>query len=200
MQLHFSRMSMNIREASVSDLEAVLAVERAAFGGEEEAELTRALLEDPSARPCLSLLAMEDERAVGHVLFTAARVVSQQISQQKEKQETVLAVLLAPLAVVPEYQRQGVGSGLVAEGFRRLAAMGVELVFVLGSPEYYSRFGFVPAGALGFEAPYVLPEKWAEAWRVRSLSSNLLDSNIIGNVSGKVICADAISKPEFWQE
>ncbi|MEL6552767.1 MAG: N-acetyltransferase [Cyanobacteria bacterium J06621_11] len=184
-------MNMEIREALSADLEDVLTVERAAFGSDEEAELVRALLEDSSARPVLSLLAVEHEQAVGHILFTAVHL----IETPEEMQKTASTALLAPLAVVPTFQKQGVGTQLVERGFQLLSQSGVDLVFVLGSPDYYSRHGFWPAGALGFEAPYVLPEKWTEAWMVRSLTPNL-----IGNVSGKVICADAISKPEFWQE
>ncbi|WP_439346592.1 GNAT family N-acetyltransferase [Vacuolonema iberomarrocanum] len=63
---------MTIREATESDLDDVLRVERAAFGSEEEPELVRNLLVDPSAKPLLSLLAVEEGRAVGHVLFTNA--------------------------------------------------------------------------------------------------------------------------------
>ena len=194
---------MKIREAVAADLEDVLAVERAAFGEDEEAELTRALLDDPSAQPAVSLLAFENERAVGHVLFTAARLVTSgsqttEVSEDSEnpgRLETVSVALLAPLAVVPTMQKKGIGTSLIESGFDRLKSTGVNLVFVLGSPEYYPRCGFRPAGTLGFEAPYVLPEKWTDAWMVRALTPDL-----IGTISGKVVCADAISKPEYWQE
>jgi predicted N-acetyltransferase YhbS len=73
--------------------------------------------------------------------------------------------------------------------------MGVELVFVLGHPGYYPRFGFKPAGVLGFEAPYPIPEKHADAWMVRELRAG-----IIGSVRGKVVCADTLSRPEYWRE
>jgi len=178
---------LRIRKATESDLTDVLLVESRAFGGNEEAELVNGLLSDPSAMPLLSLLAFEDERAVGHVLFTNVRLTG--------TEDTVSASILAPLAVVPEAQRQGVGTRLVQEGLRLLSEAEVDLVFVLGHPEYYPRHGFTPAGALGFEASYPILEKNAKAWMVQALRPGL-----IGSVRGKVVCADALDRPEYWRE
>ena len=66
---------------------------------------------------------------------------------------------------------------------------------MLGHPWYYPRHGFTPAGILGFEAPFPIPEKDADAWMVQELRSG-----IIGTVSGKVVCCDALNKPEHWRE
>ena len=76
-----------------------------------------------------------------------------------------------------------------------LSLLALKLVFVLGHPEYYPRFGFTPAGRLGFEAPYPIPDELAGAWMVQALRSG-----VIGIISGKVICADALNKPEHWRE
>ena len=114
---------MQIRETSNSDLESILAVETAAFGGGTEAELVRRLLADPSARPTVSLVAFEDDRAVGHILFTAARLSGHQ--------GTVAVSLLAPLAVVPEAQGRGIGGRLIESGLQLLSEAGVGLVFYL---------------------------------------------------------------------
>jgi len=176
---------MYIREALDSDIDDVLFVERAAFGHNEEAELVRDLLDDASARPVLSLLAFEDDRAVGHILFTAVR-----LTQTQNK-----AAILAPLAIVPDSQKHGIGGKLIERGLQLLSKSGIDLVFVLGHPEYYTRHGFEPAGRLGFEAPYPIPDEHAEAWMVQALRPN-----VIGSVSGKVICADALNKPEYWIE
>ena len=178
---------MKIRAAKGSDLNEVLRVESRAFGQDEESELVRGLLNDPSAAPLLSLLAINDKQAVGHILFTRVGLAG--------AQEPVSASILAPLAVIPESQRRGVGGKLIEEGLRILSEMGVELVFVLGHPGYYPRFGFKPAGVLGFEAPYPIPEKHADAWMVRELRAG-----IIGSVRGKVVCADTLSRPEYWRE
>jgi putative acetyltransferase len=176
-----------IEKASDSDLEAVLSVERQAFGSDEEAELVRDLLADPSARPLLSLLASEDGRPVGHVLFTAARL--------EDDRDAASMAILAPLAVVPDAQRRGIGGELVTRGIQLLSESGVDLVFVLGHPEYYPRHGFEPAGRLGFAAPFPIPDKNADAWMVQALRPDLL-----GPVRGTVVCADAMNKPEYWRE
>ena len=178
---------MKIRKASAEDLQTVLAVERAAFGQVEEADLVRDLLADPTAQPCLSLLAEDGDDPVGHVLFTAARI--------EGADKSVTAAIPAPLAVVPGAQGKGVGRALVENGLRRLAETGTALVFVLGDPAYYSRFGFEPATRLGFAAPYPLPDAYAEAWMVQALRDGVL-----GSVHGRIVCADALSRPELWQE
>jgi len=177
---------MIIRRATSSDLYDVLAVERAAFGEDGVASLVNDLLNDPSAEPVISLLAFQEERAVGHVLFTYARL----------KPEAALSVyILAPLAVVPEFQEQGVGKALAEAGLRILSQSGVDLVFVLGYPQYYRRFGFKPAGTLGFSAPYPIPKKNADAWMVLGLTSGAGDS-----CGGTVMCADSLNQSEHWRE
>ena len=72
---------------------------------------------------------------------------------------------------------------------------GTGLVFVLGHPGYYPRFGFEPAGRLGFKAPYPIPDEAAEAWMVQELSPGF-----IGRVSGTVRCCEVLDRPEHWQE
>ena len=178
---------MQIREAVESDLNDVLLIERLAFGYDKEAKLVRDLLHDPSAKPVLSLLAFKNDRAVGHILFTTARL--------SDTQDTASIVILAPLAIVPDAQKQGIGGKLIEQGLELLSKSGVDLVFVLGHPEYYPRYGFKPAGHLGFEAPYPIPDEYADAWMVQAFRSG-----VIGTVSGKVICADALNKPEHWRE
>jgi len=178
---------LQIREAVETDLNDVLLIERLAFGYDKEANLVRDLLHDPSAKPVLSLLAFKKDRAVGHILFTTARLSG--------IQDTASIAILAPLAIVPEAQKQGIGGKLIELGLELLSKSGVDLVFVLGHPEYYPRYGFKPAGHLGFEAPYPIPDKHAGAWMVQALRSG-----VIGTVSGKVICADELNKPEHWRE
>ncbi|MFH1982916.1 MAG: N-acetyltransferase [Pseudomonadota bacterium] len=178
---------MKIRKASDSDLTDVLFVEKTAFGYDKEANLVKDLLSDPSAKPTFSFLAFSDDRAVGHVLFTSATL-------DGAKPGATIS-LLAPLAVIPEFQNQGVGGRLISHGLRRLTTAGVDLVFVLGHPGYYPRYGFRPAGVQGFEAPYPIPEVHADAWMVQALRPG-----VIGKVAGKVRCADMLNKPEHWRE
>ncbi|MFC1608370.1 GNAT family N-acetyltransferase [Candidatus Latescibacterota bacterium] len=179
---------MIIRKATDSDLSNVLSVESQAFGNDKESELVHGLLSDPTAMPLLSLIAMDGEKAVGHILFTNIKLTNDN--------DTVSASILAPLAVIPAAQKQGVGGKLVQEGLRLLSETGIELVFVLGHPDYYPRHGFkAPAGALGFEAPYHIPEKHENAWMVQELRPG-----IIGSVKGKVVCSDVLNQPQHWRE
>ncbi len=179
-------MDVVIREAAEGELETVLAVERAAFGAEDVAGLVRDLAGDPTARPVLSLLAFANGMATGHIMFTKAGI---------EPESGLSLAILAPLAVVPEHQRRGIGGKLIEAGLKILADGGVDLVFVLGYPEYYQRHGFRPARHFGLHAPYPIPEEVADAWMVRELRPGRL-----GNCSGTVICAAAMDKPEHWRE
>ena len=178
---------MKIREATDIDLNDVLIVEKEAFGYDKEANLVKDLLSDPSAKPLYSYLAINDGRAVGHILFTSAHI--------ENTQNGASISLLAPLAVIPDFQKQGVGGKLIEHGLQNLAGSGVDLVLVLGHPDYYPRYGFKPAGVRGFEAPYPIPEEHANAWMVQELRPG-----VIGSVSGKVKCADMLNKPEHWRE
>ncbi len=178
--------AVDIRETNDADLNDILFVERAAFKSCKEAELTRDLLADSSAKPLLSLMAFVKGEPAGHILFTKAYLSSY---------PEVAASFLAPLAVVPKFQRQGVGGALVKKGLELLSKSGVDLVFVVGHPQYYPRHGFTPAGKLGFEPTYPIPEKDADAWMVKALRPG-----VIGSVLGKVVCCDALNKPELWRE
>ncbi len=175
---------MTISEASATDAESVLLVEREAFGEPDVADLVADLLEDPTARPLLSLLAREGDKPVGHIMFTTARL-------EGSPQSSVS--ILAPLAVVPDSQGRGIGGDLIEHGIERLTKQGVDLVFVLGHPGYYPRHGFVPAIPLGLAAPY--PISPPEAWMVRELRPGLL-----GQVRGTIACANALDRPEHWRE
>lgn len=175
-----------IRHTTDADLPGILSVQRTAFPDDSVADLTGALLSDPSSRPIISLIALADEKPIGHILFTAVHL----------KPETLhRASVLAPLAVVPECQRTGIGGRLVSEGLSILARSGISLVFVLGYPSYYPRFGFIPAGNKGFAAPYPIPEKDADAWMVLSLHGELPTQ-----YTGTVMCAKALDHPEHWRE
>lgn len=178
---------MEIREATDTDLSDILLVEKEAFGYDKEANLVKDLLSDPSAKPLYSILAFENNEAIGHILFTSAHL--------EGTQNGASISLLAPLAVLPDYQKQGVGGKLITYGLNLLSGAGVDLVFVLGHPDYYPRYGFNPAGVQGFQSPYPIPDEHANAWMVQELRPG-----VIGRVSGKVRCADMLDKPEHWRE
>ena len=178
---------MRVRHAEADDVPALLGVERAAFGGEDEAALVSALLGDASAYPLINLVAEDGGEIVGHVLFTHAVVST--------TDGDVDATILAPLAVSPASQGTGVGQALCREGLRAAERLGIGLVFVLGHIGYYPKLGFAPAAPLGFEAPYPIDPAVADAWMVLETRPGL-----IGSARGVVRCADAMMHPEMWAE
>jgi predicted N-acetyltransferase YhbS len=183
-------MRIQIRAAFYTDTPAILDVVMSAFGneqGQEIADLIIDLLKDRSAQPVISLVATTNDRVVGHVLFTSTRL--------KQSLQIFSSAILAPLSVHSNYQNQGIGGQLIQAGLNQLKAMGVGLVFVLGHPGYYPRYGFVQAGTLGFEAPYPIPPEHTDAWMVQELQPGM-----IGSVLGQVECADTLNDPKHWQE
>jgi putative acetyltransferase len=133
-----------IRAETTDDYPAVRSVLEAAFGQTNEADLVDALRE--VASPQISLVAVMDDRIVGHIFFSPVSVES--------AGDIFTAIGLAPLAVLPEYQRHGIGSRLIQEGLMECQRIGYDIVFVVGHPEYYPRFGFMVAKEKGFRCEY----------------------------------------------
>jgi putative acetyltransferase len=149
---------MIIRREEPQDITAIRQVNEEAFGGSGEANAIEALRDREAVT--LSLVAVieashpatpwtRDDRVVGHLFFTPATI--------EAADHTWSALGLAPLAVLPEYQRQGIGTALMKSGLAECTRLGHERVIVLGHPEYYPRFGFQRASQYGvrfeFEAP-----------------------------------------------
>jgi len=176
---------MLFRESNAAEADSILRIHRLAFRREDEAELVAKLLLDPSAQPSLSLLADAQDEHVGHVLFTALRLVG--------SSGPVSCAILAPLAVLPSQQRSGVGRGLIEHGCQMLSGRGIKLVFVLGDPRFYTRCDFRPAIPLGLHAPYLIEPE--EAWMVRALCPGLLRI-----VHGTVQCAQSLAAIQYWRE
>ncbi len=182
-------IDIQIRETGDQDFQDITEVEERAFGSVKEAQLTADLLKDKTAEPLLSLNAYLDNKAVGHILFT-------RLYLDVMTAEQPLIHILAPLAIIPEYQKKGIGGMLIREGQKKLKAMGSEMVFVLGHMEYYPKYGFIPdAARIGYEAPFPIPEEFANAWMVQSLTSEDFSLK-----KGKIICANALNKEEHWRE
>jgi putative acetyltransferase len=133
-----------IRREVPGDRVSVFAVNSAAFGQEDEARLVDALRDGGFSR--ISLVAEIDGRLVGHILFSEMSVVG--------TDGTIAALALAPMAVVPEFQRHGIGSALVRRGLELCRELPHRAVIVLGHPHYYPRFGFSAAAAVRIEAPF----------------------------------------------
>lgn len=133
-----------LREERRGDRKAIERLHAAAFGGHAEADLVGALHEEDAV--VLSLVNEQEGRIVGHVLYSRVTI--------ETGTGNTGGLALAPLAVEPGRQRRGIGSSLVREAQRRLAARGEGLVFVVGAPAFYRRFGFSAALARGFRTPY----------------------------------------------
>jgi putative acetyltransferase len=138
---------VTVRSEHSGDIAAVRRVNELAFGQPNEGALVDALRK--AADPYISLVAIESGQVVGHIFFSPVSI---------ESEDTVFEAMgLAPMAVVPEHQNQGVGSLLVREGLRECERIGCDLVVVVGHPEYYPRFGFVPANQKGLRCEYPVP-------------------------------------------
>jgi putative acetyltransferase len=112
------------------------------LGHHGEADLIGALRQ--RCEHTLSLFAMEDERVVGHILFSQAEIREPDLlaTQCPTLGTPILGIGLAPMSVHPSHQRRGIGSMLVKEGLQRLDELGNRFTIVAGHPEYYPRFGF----------------------------------------------------------
>ncbi|MEG3843244.1 N-acetyltransferase [Microcoleus sp. herbarium14] len=152
---------MDIRTEKPEDVEAVRQVNIAAFGRETEANLVDRLRGIPST---FSFVAVEFDRIVGHIFFSPV-VVEGKCSRN-------LSILgLAPVAVLPDYQRQGIGTRMIREGLKECGRSGFGAVVVLGHPDFYSRFGFIPASSKSLGCEYDVPD---EAFMVLELESGAL--------------------------
>jgi putative acetyltransferase len=133
-----------VRGETAEDYPAIRAVNEAAFGGSEEADLIEALRTEGAV--LRSLVAESNDGVVGHILFSRMWIDT--------TTAPVAAVALAPVAIAPRLQRQGIGSALIRQGLGELRSMRERIVIVVGHPEYYPRFGFSSARASGIEQPF----------------------------------------------
>jgi putative acetyltransferase len=135
---------MTIRPEKPEDVHAIRIVNERAFGGAAEADLVDALRRN--GKPTISLVAEDAGRVVGHILFSTVTVGT--------GERELVGVGLAPVAVLPEFQNRGVGSSLVERGLERCRDAGHRFVVVVGHPDYYPRFGFVPASRFDIKSEY----------------------------------------------
>jgi putative acetyltransferase len=138
-------MMISVRVERPDDADSVRATNDLAFGGPLEGQIVDALR---SKTEHLSLVATIDGLVVGHIFFTPVTIAPA---------VTTRIAGLAPMAVRPEHQRAGVGKRLVRAGLDECRRAGYSAVVVLGHPEYYPRFGFVPAHTFGLTCEFPSP-------------------------------------------
>lgn len=161
---------IEIRPEEPGDIAAIRDVNRRAFGQDQEGNIVDALRANGAA--VLSLVAILDGRVVGHIMYSPLIVGD------------VVGAALGPMAVLPEHQRQGIGTRLVEAGNDQLARDGCPCIAVVGHPTLYPRFGFRPASTIGISCEWDLPD---EVFMVL-----VLDAAKMSGVAGK-----AQYRPEF---
>jgi putative acetyltransferase len=159
---------LQIRLEQPGDIDAITSLNQLAFDRHDEAFLIAHLREH--AQPYVSLVAEDDNgQIIGHILFTPASI--------HNTPEDVQGMGLAPMAVHPDHQRQGIGSKLIKAGINHMADMQIPYVIVLGHVDYYPRFGFVPASLRNIRCQWLgIPD---EAFMIL-----VLDPIVMQNVSG----------------
>ncbi len=160
---------ITIRPEQPADIAAVHAINEAAFGEPTEATIVD-LLRDACSE-AVSLVAVEHDRILGHILFSPVSVSG--------GDKAIHGMGLAPMAVRPERQRQGIGSILVQAGIDTMRERHCPFIIVVGHPTYYPRFGFVPASRHGLACQWDnVPDE--------AFMALVLDESAMASVSGTV--------------
>ena len=139
---------VEIRREKPKDAAAIRYVLEQAFRGSDEADLVEVLRK--ADKVPISLVAIYDGQVVGHILFSPVTVASAPSAYR--------SIGLAPVGVLPEIQRRGIGSLLIQEGLRECREARYDIAVVLGDPVYYSRFGFSRAADYGLGNEYGVDE------------------------------------------
>lgn len=126
-------MNILIRKEEEKDYKNIYEVNKLAFGQENESKLVEKIRKSNNFIPELSLVAEINSKLVGHILFSKIKIIGSSIFE---------TIALAPMAVIPEFQRQGVGSELINRGMEKVKELGFNSIIVLGHKDYYPKFGF----------------------------------------------------------
>jgi predicted N-acetyltransferase YhbS len=137
---------LEFRREDNSDRDQIYRIHQNAFQRDDEAQLVEKLRKNNQFNPNLSFVALVDKKIIGHILFTPIQISSKSIS----------SLALAPISILSEYQRQGIGSQLIEYALNQLKSQGFPSVIVLGHEHFYPKFGFLPAKKYNIQAPIPL--------------------------------------------
>ncbi|MGM9987977.1 MAG: GNAT family N-acetyltransferase [Bacillaceae bacterium] len=126
------------------------AFENMEFSDHQEHELVEKIRQSSAYIPELSIVAQEDKKIVGHIMYSKIRIVNEV--------KSIPSLALAPVSVIPSHQKKGIGKRLIEQSLVIAKALGYESVIVLGHEHYYPKFGFKPAAAWNIYAPFDVPE------------------------------------------
>ncbi len=143
-------MNIIIRKEEKKDYDDIFKVNKLAFGQDEESNLVSKIRSGKNFIPDLSIVAEINNRIVGHILFSKIEILGSSVFN---------TLALAPMAVTPEFQRQGIGSKLVKKGMEKAKELGFDSIIVLGHKDYYPKFGFVEASRWKIKCPYEVPDE-----------------------------------------
>jgi len=176
---------MNIRHFQKTDLDSILTVIETAFSDEENKvimNLVQELHQETSSPSIKSLVAEVDNEMIGYISFSPIFLKSD---------SSISGYILAPLAISPEHQKQGIGSSLIKSGIDILTQDGAGVLLVYGDPAFYGRFGFNEDIGRTFTPPY--PLEYPFGWTGMMLNGTTAPEEPI-----QFECITALSKPDFW--
>lgn len=161
---------LEIRQENKEDYDEIYNVVKTAFATAKhsdgnEQDLVAALRKSNNFIPELSLVAIQYNKIVGYILFTKIK-----IGEYEE-------LALAPLGILPEYQKQGIGKKLIEKGHQIAKQLGYHFSIVLGSETYYHKSGYVSAIQYGIKAPFEVPNE-----NFMAIKLNDFDKEITGTV------------------
>ena len=176
---------MNIRHFQKTDLDSILTVIETAFSDEENKvimNLVQELHQETSSPSIKSLVAEVDNEMIGYVSFSPIFLKSD---------SSISGYILAPLAISPEHQKQGIGSSLIKSGIDILTQDGAGVLLVYGDPAFYGRFGFNEEIGRIFIPPYSLDYPFG--WTGMMLSGTAIPEQTI-----QFECVSSLSNPDLW--
>ena len=143
-------MNLTIRQENIADYKNIYELNLLAFEEKEEAILVDLLRKNNEFIPQLSLVALLNNEIIGHILFTKIKIIDDNGNENE-------SLALAPMAVLPKYQKKGIGGKLINKGFDIATKLNFKSVIVLGHEHYYPKFGFEPTIKWNIKPPFEAP-------------------------------------------